>query len=273
MTSFKHFCLVALITITIAVANVSAVQNLEQEISTIDKIINQLQAHRQVLIKAVKQASVKHAQQKIDEDHRKEDDKCFDFFTLSLQWPGSVCNYLSPCAVPKTAVNEFTIHGLWPDRNTSNYPQNCESPAGQFNASTIQLLYPQLRQFWTDYKPNSEPSFWAHEWNKHGTCASILPNLSSQLQYFEATIKLVQSLQVTAALAKHKILPHASNKYDIALVKTALKKELGGIPNISCGEKGEIKELRLCVNKELKVFDCLDTRSRNSCQQLLFPPV
>jgi len=242
---------------------VNAIQDFELEISSIDKIIVELQAPIDTW-------------QNFSKDNREREtkDSSFDFFTLSLQWPGSVCKHLSPCELPKNAKNEFTIHGLWPDRKNSAYPQKCHSAAGEFDAAQIQNLFPLLREFWTDYKPNSEPSFWAHEWNKHGTCASILPNLATPSQYFKATMNLVQSLKISHVLARHNIVAHATTLYETSQVKEVLKKELGGTPQISCGVDGSINELRLCVSKDLKVFDCAHAlNGKGECTKLILPPV
>lgn len=58
-----------------------------------------------------------------------------------------------------------------------------------------------MNKYWKDYQGKDE-SFWAHEWNKHGTCISTLEpscyvNYMPQeevIDYFERTIQLFDAL-------------------------------------------------------------------------------
>jgi ribonuclease T2 len=264
--------LIAAIILAIVTAVACSQEWIKKEVSSLDRIILQLKEHRQTLLNTIG----KQEETKFSKSNSKGEGQSFDYFLLSLQWPGSICKHLSPCHVPSTATNNFTIHGLWPDRDNAKYPENCESKAGEFDPSIITPFISKLRTLWTDYKPNSEPSFWAHEWNKHGTCASILPNFETQQQYFEATMALLQKLQVTAALERHSIVPHESEKYQVSALKEALKKELGAEPSVTCGDKGHINELRFCVTKDLQLFECKTKKNKNNnngCESFLLPPV
>ena len=57
------------------------------------------------------------------------------FFSSSLmapvvmQWPGSYCDTKQSCCYPTTGkpAADFGIHGLWPNYQDGNYPQNCDS--------------------------------------------------------------------------------------------------------------------------------------------------
>lgn len=95
-------------------------------------------------------------------DAKVRKDNSFDYFLLALQWPGSLCRFLSPCRIPPTTTNNFTIHGLWPERNDSSYPQNCPSKAGQFDPNEITSIRDDLDIYWHDYKDDGT-NFWAHE--------------------------------------------------------------------------------------------------------------
>jgi ribonuclease T2 len=192
----------------------------------------------------------------------------FDWFYLALSWPGSVCQSLSPCHIPASQTNNFTLHGLWPNNNDGTYPENCNSPAGKFDPKQINSILSDLNTYWTDFKQD-QPNFWAHEWNKHGTCASSLPSLDTQLKYFTSSINLLKRLSITSALARNGIVP-STRKYNVADVNKALLKELGGAPWMQCSADGTIKEVRFCVNKQLQIFDCA---TKGSCHQVVFPPI
>lgn len=212
-------------------------------------------------------------------DYETTKDDEFDYFMLSTQWPGTVCKHLTPYHTD-LSKDIFTIHGLWPSNYDGSYPQDCYTEAKPFNASQIQSLLPDLRAFWTDYKA-AEPSFWEHEWNKHGTCASIIQSLKNELSYFGSTLKVLSILDIPSKLAKHGIVPDASKPYSVASIKEALNAELGGAPTITCSN-GYIGELRLCLNKNMTVFNCGEANplympnieNRNfECSTVIIPPV
>jgi ribonuclease T2 len=259
---FKFSTLVALVVATLVLCDTNI-----QEISSLDKLISQLQERKRALLSSISEDQGNpHPHSPV---HHSHGDSSFDYFTLSLQWPGTICEHLKPCFVPKDTVNDFKIHGLWPDRNTSGYPSSCESSAGKFDFEQLKSILPDLHRYWPDFKPNTEPEFWAHEWNKHGTCASALPELSTQLKYFTETIKLVQSLNIMEHLAQHKIAPN-DETISVLSIQEALKKELGAEPSISCGENGSLKEMRFCVSKDLKIIECKHA-GRNGCSEVRMP--
>jgi ribonuclease T2 len=198
----------------------------------------------------------------------------FDFFMLSVQWPGTVCKRLTPCFTDH-AQNQFTIHGLWPSNNEGEDPHDCYTKAKPFDPTQIHTLLPELRKYWTDYK-QEEPVFWSHEWNKHGTCASIVSTLHTELLYFDKTVHLLESLSIASKLAKHGIIPDVLKQYNTDDIKEALKKELGGYPMITCYDE-YIGELRLCLNKNLIPYDCPEETRNDSNDEcgatVIIPPV
>lgn len=45
-----------------------------------------------------------------------------------MQWPASYCDTKRSCCYPKTGkpAEDFSIHGLWPNRDDGTWPQFCD---------------------------------------------------------------------------------------------------------------------------------------------------
>jgi ribonuclease T2 len=179
-------------------------------------------------------------------------DMNFDYFLLSLQWPATACQHMSPCHIP-AGTKYFTIHGLWPNRNHSRGPEHCEG-AGSFDFNQIKSLLPELREYWTDYK-EQEPSFWHHEWEAHGSCAvRDHPTLNTQKEYFAKTLDLKKKMNLIDALAQNSIVP-GPKRYNLRHMESVLGKSFGGVPHIFCYGQ-HVSEIRFCYDKSLNIFDC-----------------
>ena len=59
--------------------------------------------------------------------------------------------------------------GLWPTYNETSYPQYCNG-SEKFDMNTIKNLTNILNSYWGSCDEVNE-NFWAHEWEKHGTCS------------------------------------------------------------------------------------------------------
>ena len=61
---------------------------------------------------------------------------------------------------------------------------------------------------WTNVHANSkEDSFWKHEWEKHGTCAAQLPQMDTELKYFEEGVALNAKFPLQKYLSDASITP------------------------------------------------------------------
>ncbi len=79
--------------------------------------------------------------------------------------------------------NHYTIHGLWPDPESSC--TSCtEEQFNENNLSEVTLKY--MNMLWPSCKNGSDNQhFWRHEWSKHGTCSGM-----SQEEFFSTAISL-----------------------------------------------------------------------------------
>ncbi|KAG6748829.1 hypothetical protein POTOM_048765 [Populus tomentosa] len=139
----------------------------------------------------------------IEEASAIEGQREFDYFALSLQWPGTYCRHTRHCCSKNAccrganAPTEFTIHGLWPDYNDGTWPACCtrsdfnekENRKASFGLvmqgigsdsyamclfldmnNKISTLHDALEKYWPSLScgsPSSchgtKGSFWAHE--------------------------------------------------------------------------------------------------------------
>ncbi|KAE9605534.1 hypothetical protein Lal_00025578 [Lupinus albus] len=187
----------------------------------------------------------------------------FDYFYFVQQWPGSYCDTRRPCCYPSTGkpAANFGIHGLWPQRNDGTYPSNCDHNH-HFNSSQISNITLQLKIEWPTLScpSNDGLKFWAHEWEKHGTCSK---SKLEHHEYFESALKLKQIANLTQTLKNAGINPDGRS-YPLIKIKEAIKKGTGFTPVIHCNVdktgKSQIFEVYLCVNTtgsnftECKVF-------------------
>ncbi|KAF9669692.1 hypothetical protein SADUNF_Sadunf14G0133700 [Salix dunnii] len=110
----------------------------------------------------------------IEEASAIEGQREFDYFALSLQWPGTYCRRTRHCCSKNAccrranAPTEFTIHGLWPDYNDGTWPACCYR--SDFNEKEISTLHDALEKYWPSLSCGSistchgtKGSFWAHE--------------------------------------------------------------------------------------------------------------
>ncbi|KAK8717842.1 hypothetical protein V6N13_045095 [Hibiscus sabdariffa] len=102
----------------------------------------------------------------------------FDYFALSLQWPGTICRHTrhccssNACCRGSNSPTEFTIHGLWPDYNDGTWPACCART--QFDVKEISTLLDALEKYWPSLYCGKSSTcfsgkglFWAHEWGTH----------------------------------------------------------------------------------------------------------
>lgn len=109
------------------------------------------------------------------------------------------------------------------------------------------------------FTDTGEYSFWAHEWNKHGTCAAVLEPLNSELKYFKQGLTWGEKYGMSDILAKYGIVPDDEKLYTLTAINNAVTETLGINPSIQCRwEDGKeyLVEIRICFDKNLTLTNC-----------------
>ncbi|CAL5427051.1 unnamed protein product [Camellia sinensis] len=208
----------------------------------------------------------------------------FDYFVLALQWPGTFCRRTHHCCSSNGCCRGFTIHGLWSNYNDGTWPACCtgsnfdikelgadvvhrlgESLANpSYLGSDISTLLDALEKYWPSLSCGSSSTchggkglFWAHEWEKHGTCSS--PVIRDEYNYFLTTLNVYFKYNVTLinnVLNEAGYVPSNSEKYPLGGIISAIENAFHATPLVVCSD-GAVEELRLCFYKDFKPRDCV----------------
>ena len=127
-------------------------------------------------------------------------------YVLAYSWTPGFCFTNNPnypgCLAPKPYWQEnFTLHGLWAQYDTTGYPSYCSTESFDSNIpieigwDTMTTYYPDVKYSETD--PDYD-SFWEHEWDKHGTCSEL-----SQYDYFQQAIELVETYETPSVIHQY----------------------------------------------------------------------
>lgn len=199
----------------------------------------------------------------------------WDYLMFSQRWPITGCseweesNPSHTCNLPPDK-DEWIIHGIWPTKTGTEGPLFCPS-AIHFDPDQLEPLMDDLKIQWTNIEANTSPnSFWKHEWNKHGTCASVLPNLNSVTNYFRQGLVWNKQFKLVDILSQSKIFPGKSG-YTPQQIYDAVKLSIKTNPIIQCTtdkitKESMINEIRICFNKSLELVDCDHTNPVDSIQ-------
>ncbi|XP_010251385.1 PREDICTED: ribonuclease 2-like [Nelumbo nucifera] len=212
----------------------------------------------------------------------------FDYFVLALQWPGTFCQRThhccksNGCCRSSNGPTEFTIHGLWPDYNGGTWPACCTQ--SNFDIKKVSSLLGELQKYWPSLSCSASSTchggrglFWAHEWEKHGTCS--FPVIQDEFSYFSTTLDLYFKYNVTKILNEAGFAPSNSEKYPLGGIVSAIENAVGASPLLVCSH-GALEELRLCFYKDFKPRDCIIGSStqfelltpRSSCPRYISLP-
>lgn len=217
--------------------------------------------------------------------YRSEYGADFHHFVFTQWWPQTQCQItyrddyrtfpessLNKNCVPE-GITKWTIHGLWPTVGVEHKPVWCNS-SWPFDESVIEDLRPKLEKQWRSYEEGHEDvEFWAHEWEKHGTCCTNLPYLNTEHKYFNVTLDLNNKFDIYSALESHGITPSTKRPYKVRDIEDALEDYFQVNTTVYCYGK-MLSYVELCLDKQqLRPIDCPGTTSHWENESVLYPPI
>jgi ribonuclease I len=205
------------------------------------------------------------------------DDPGFDYILLATFWPSAGCLsddlVAGKCGIP-VATSTFTVHGIWPSAfsTSPDPPNNCAGPA--YDADLLSPIWDRLVVEWPDYLYPDHPTFYTHEWSKHGTCflEAGIPQLTGELNYFSFGLQLIEGLPLENALRVAGIYPSAARAYSFDDLQAALGSYFGFQPFVQCTSDHFshtiLRSVNVCFDLSLAPVDCPADRieaSRSGC--------
>ncbi|KMZ60433.1 ribonuclease 2 [Zostera marina] len=191
----------------------------------------------------------------------------FDYYLLALEWPGTMCKSVSKCCNTNGCCDssvplyEFTIHGLWANYDDGTWPSCCGSTKTDFEINQVLPLMGEILKYWPSFSCSSTSLchgknglFWAHEWEKHGTC--MFPEIKDEYTYFSTTLDLYAKYNITKMLENAGLLASNDASYPLTEVISAIESGVGASPTVTCSS-GNVEEIRICFYKNFKPRDCV----------------
>jgi ribonuclease T2 len=183
----------------------------------------------------------------------------FDFYVLSLSWSPSFCEAVGDRSrSPECGERpySFVVHGLWPQFERG-FPKSCQVPAPRLPRRIVDSML--------DLMP--APRLVYHEWDDHGTCSGLSPDA-----YFDEVRKARGKVKIPPAYVDVKSALTVSP----AEVKENFIKANSGLTEASIAVEcdNRLREVRICLNKQLGFRDCPDV-ARRGCRrdEITMPPV
>lgn len=181
----------------------------------------------------------------------------YSYNLFAAFWAGTQCLKYNPKPGygPIVGSNLVTIHGLWPGNNASSWPECCNN-SYPYDSSELDDVE-DLEKNWVS-STGSDDTFYAHEWEKHGTCAMDL--FDTEKEYFQSTVNLNKRLDIAGLLADAGITP-GTKAYKKTAVKAAIKAGTGYDPLLECytiNNQKMLAAIYVCVDKtsDLNTRNC-----------------
>ena len=184
----------------------------------------------------------------------------FDFYLLSLSWSPSFCETARGGAAEQQCGGRpfsFVVHGLWPQFERG-FPENCQMPSPRLDHRIVDQML--------DLMPARRLIF--HEWDAHGTCSGL-----EQHAYFD----LIRKARAAVTIPPQFVDPQQEIQVSAGEVVDAFVKANQGLTpdaiTIDC-DRSRLREVRICMTKELKFRAC-GTGGSRACRadSLVMPPV
>ncbi len=164
----------------------------------------------------------------------------FDYYVMALSWSPTFC---------ETHRDEdeqcghkgygFVLHGLWPQYESGNGPQRCDTDT-QPDRKTIAATLP--------FMPSKR--LINHEWSAHGACSGLDP-----AAYFGLADRAFASVKVPLELKApaQDVQTQSTDLRD--LLKRANPNLRDDMLSLHCSQ-GELVEVRVCLDKDLTFRSC-----------------
>jgi ribonuclease T2 len=188
----------------------------------------------------------------------------FDYYVLSLSWSPSFCEAgaeRGSAPAPNQQCSgrpyAFVVHGLWPQYERG-FPEYCQVPAPRLERNIVAAML--------DLMPAARLIY--HEWDRHGTCSGLAPRA-----YFDMVRKARAVVKIPGEYLDVKApFTVAPDEVEEAFLKANPGLTRSAIA-VGCDNR-RLREVRICMTKELRFHDC-DEVDQRACrrEQLVVPPV
>jgi ribonuclease T2 len=183
----------------------------------------------------------------------------FDYYVLSLSWSPSFCETAHGGSAQQQCgarPYSFVVHGLWPQFERG-FPESCQVPAPRLDHRIMSGML--------DLMP--APGLIYHEWDTHGTCSGL-----DQRAYFDLIRKARAAVTIPPQFANPQAtLNVTADQVTDAFVKANKDLPAAGV-TIDC-DRSRLREVRVCLTKELKFRDCGKASDRACTGTVRMPPV
>ncbi len=167
-------------------------------------------------------------------------------YTLALSWSPEFCRNRGDAVQcdPANGRFGFIIHGLWPEGEGREAPLWC--PAAPIPRDVVRAQFCAM----------PSPQLIAHEWAKHGSCATRDPG-----QYFAASRKLFGAIRFPDmdTLSRQSLTVGDFRRLLVGYNPTFPVEAI----NVEASD-GWLREVRICLNLKLRPEACPRTRSRSA---------
>jgi ribonuclease T2 len=174
----------------------------------------------------------------------------YTYYVFASEWAGSICQENS-CTYTNIPTNWFNIHGLWPTNAAGTGPENCTGPIFNPLALTQQTLA-QMATYWSGLYSDDD-TFYAHEWEKHGTCWQDSDGNQREEDFFTKALAVAHQVDVYAALATGGVTPR-SEPYTYDDIKNALNTAFGDVM-VQC-QSDNLNEVQVCLDLKYNPMNC-----------------
>ncbi len=183
----------------------------------------------------------------------------FDYYLLALTWTPSFCAAEGDArdreqCDPGRRLG-FTVHGLWPQYEEGGWPEFCDAttrePSRRMTAAMADVM-------------GSGGLAW-YQWRKHGRCTGLEP-----ADYFRATRAAFAGLEMPL-ISETRL---TETEVEAAFLDANPELDSNGVI-VTCRD-GLVREVRVCLGRDLAPRDCGEDVLRATCRargDLDLPPV